>query len=71
MDARKYWTMCRLHDWYYMMSDDPAVFRDGSESEAHLLDLAWGKPELAAIYEAWAGHHYGSGPKPAEPKLED
>lgn len=71
MDARKYWTQCRLHDWFYMMSDDPGVFRDGAESEALLLNLAFKNPDLTSIYEAWCDFHYGSGPKPAEPKLED
>lgn len=71
IDARKFWTMCRLHDWFYMMSDDPGVFRNGAENEAHLMDLAWGKPDLTAIYEAWVSYHYDAGPRPAEPKMED
>lgn len=71
MTPREYWTACRLHDWHYSYSDDPGVFRNGSESEFNLLALSANNPELSAIYEAWADYHYGSGPKPAEPKLED
>lgn len=71
MDVRKYWTMCRLHDWYYKYSDDPSVFREGAESEADLLRLAWDKPDLTAMYEAWADHVFGSGPKPKEPQMEE
>lgn len=71
MDARKYWTMCRLHDWHYTISDDDAVFQAGAESEDQLMHLAWKNPELRDIFHAWREHHYRSGPKPAEPKLED
>jgi hypothetical protein len=71
MDARKFWTMCRLHDWYYRMSDDPGVYREGSEGEADLMRLAWNKPELTAIFDAWKEYHFGSGAKPEEPKMED
>lgn len=71
MDVRKYWTACRLHDWFYMMSDDPEVYRNGAESEADLLREAWNKPDLTEMYEAWKDHMFGSGPKPKEPMMED
>lgn len=71
IDARKFWTMCRLHDWFYMMSDDPEVYRDGLESEERLQELAEQSPAHAEIYAAWHDHHHGTGPVPTEPKLED
>lgn len=71
VDPRKFWTMCRLHDWFYMMSDDPEVYRNGAESEADLLRLAYAKPVLAEIYEAWREYQFNSGPKPKEPSMED
>jgi len=71
IDPRKFWTMCRLHDWWYMMSDDPGVYREGAESEADIMREAWGNPALTAIYEAWKDHVFGAGAKPVEPKMED
>ena len=71
IDARKFWTMCRLHDWHYHMSDDPEVYRDGRESEERLLELAEASPEHSTVYGAWYAYHYENGARPEEPKLED
>lgn len=71
MDARKYWTMCRLHDWLYFMSDDPGVFREGQESEDKILSAAQDNPSLQDIYNQWRDYHFNSGAKPAEPRMED
>ena len=71
IDARKFWTMCRLHDWFYMMSDDPEAYRNGLESERRLMELAIQSLDHADIYEAWRAYHFESGPKPVEPKLEE
>ena len=32
--------LCVGHDWYYAMSDDPRVYRRGTESERRINDLA-------------------------------
>ncbi len=71
MDLRKYWTACRLHDWLYMMSDDPEVYRNGAESEADLARIAAKSPAHMEMYEAWREHAFGAGARPAEPKLEE
>lgn len=71
MDARKFWTMCRLHDWFYYMSDDPGVFREGQDSEDALIRIAEQDPACNEVYEAWRKYHYDSGPKPDEPKIKD
>ena len=71
MDPRKYWTMCRTHDWFYPYSDDPGVNRDGKEARAALLTLADLKPELMDVFKAWEDHMFASGPRPPEPKMED
>lgn len=71
MDPRKFWTMCRIHDWFYMMSDDPVVYRDGFDSEKELSRIAAKSPKLTEVYEAWREHMLGTGPKPAEPKMEE
>lgn len=70
MDVRKFWTMCRIHDWYYSYSDDPGVYREGAESEADLARIAAKSPELMDMYQAWRDHMFGSAAKPEEPKLE-
>ena len=71
MDKRKYWTLCRLHDWHYMMSDDPEVYRNGADYERMLEEFAKESPEHAEVYEAWRDHHYNCGPVPKEPKMKD
>lgn len=71
MDVRKYWTMCRLHDWLYEYSDDPSVYREGYESHNELIRLANGRPEFVDMYHAWYEHAFNCGPRPAEPKMED
>lgn len=71
IDARKFWTMCRLHDWHYMMSDDPEVYRDGRDALNRLIELSEQSPEHTAIFAAWYNYHNDNGPKPDEPKLED
>jgi hypothetical protein len=71
MDVRKYWTQCRLHDWHYMRSEDPEVYRSGKESKENLLSLAHNNPALAEVFKQWWEHAYNCGPRPAEPKLED
>jgi hypothetical protein len=70
IDARKFWTMCRLHDWFYSMSDDPEAYRNGADMEERLIELARLSPAHAEIYEAWRTHHYDAGARPAEPKLD-
>jgi hypothetical protein len=70
IDVRKYWTQCRLHDWHYMMSDDPEVYRMGKDSEDYLVSLAHNDPAMAEVYKQWQDHARNCGPRPAEPKLE-
>lgn len=70
MDKRKYWTACRLHDWHWFMSDDPA-HRDEQQDVAELLGEARKtSPELERIYNEWHEFHFNCGPKPTEPRLE-
>lgn len=71
MDPRKFWTACRVHDWWFHMSDDPGVYRDGRETEDYLHHLARKDPALMEIFVAWEQYNRGTGAKPDEPKLED
>jgi hypothetical protein len=71
MTPREYWTACRLHDWHYMYSDDPGVYRAGKESLDRLQLLAHNDPALANIFRQWEENQMNCGPVPREPKLED
>lgn len=71
MDPRKFWTMCRIHDWFYHMSDDPSVYREGADRESDILAIAEKSPAHRAVYEAWRAYHFESGEKPSEPKEKD
>lgn len=71
MTPREYWTACRVHDWTYMYSDDPGVYRAGREDRERLEKMARHNPELEKIFIAWHEHHFNSGAKPDEPKLEE
>lgn len=68
MTPRKFWTMCRIHDWTYMYSDDPEVYANGVKSLNDLLRIADKGPEFEEVYNAWENYHFHCGPKPDEPK---
>lgn len=70
MTPRKFWTMCRLHDWTYMYSDDREAYRNGKEENEALINAALSNPELMAIYHAWEGYHFRCEAKPPEPKMD-
>ena len=71
MTPRQFWTACRIHDWTYMYSDDPGVYRNGKEENEALLEAAHKNPALMDMYRAWSAYHFDSAAKPEEPKLED
>lgn len=68
MTPRKFWTACRIHDWTYMYSDDPEVYRNGKEEREALLRIADKGPDFKRVYDAWHDYHFDSGAKPEEPK---
>lgn len=71
MDARKFWTMCRVHDWYYQYSDDSEVYRNGRDSEEELYRIATENPDLQTVLAQWREFHFDNGRRPDEPKLDD
>lgn len=71
MDARKFWTACRVHDWHYNMADDDGAYRAGHDHEESLRRMAEADPKLMEIFKAWESYHRDCGPRPLEPKLED
>lgn len=70
MTPREYWTACRLHDWTYMYSDDPGVYRAGREESERLLSIADTSEEHKSIYAAWHAYHFDNAAKPDEPKID-
>jgi hypothetical protein len=71
MTPRQYWTACRLHDWFYIYSDDPGVYRAGREDQLRIEAMARKDPALKKILDAWHQYHFGCGPVPTEPKIDD
>lgn len=71
MTPRQYWTACRLHDWFYMYSDDPGVYRAGREDQLRIEVMARQDPALKKIFDAWHRHRFDCGPVPTEPKIND
>ena len=71
MDARKFWTACRVHDWHYQMTDDPGAYALGAQAHQELVNTAYSHADLTAIFEAWRDHHFNAGARPAEPKMEE
>lgn len=71
IDPRKYWTMCRMHDWFYMMAEDPGAYRDGRDNEYELRSMGESDPRLMEIFTQWEDHFRNCGARPDEPKLEE
>lgn len=71
MTPRQFWTLCRVHDWFYTYSDDDEVYRAGRDERAYLDTAASQNPALAEILRRWEEYNYNCGEKPAEPALED
>lgn len=71
MDPRKFWTICRLHDWFYPYSDDPGAYREGKEEQERLFGIAQTDPALMTVFRQWESHMWDAGPRPDEPKMEE
>jgi hypothetical protein len=55
MSLEEYKKLLEAHDWYYMMSDDNRVYREGTTAEANLKAKALGSDEFKRAYnEAYA-----------------
>lgn len=66
----EYWDQLSAHDWWYMMSDDPGVYRRGSAEESRLKGIRRQSPSHDALFtemEAW-GRSLGSAGKPPRPE---
>ena len=49
----KFEQMLRSHDWYYMMSDDPSVYRKGEKRWKELEDMALLLAGITTAQELW------------------
>lgn len=63
----EYYDMLARHDWTYMMSDDPNVYKRGSASESRIKSILKESPEHQALIEAYRNFAWGRGPKPEKP----
>jgi hypothetical protein len=68
----QYWVMLNNHDWYYNYSDDPSVWRRGSNNEAKMVGTSKQSPEHEALYKGFVAHHFSGDPWKTEkqPKPE-
>lgn len=62
-----YYDQLARHDWTYMMSDDPSVYKRGSSSESAIKTTAKQSPEHQALFDAYSAFAWGRGPKPKRP----
>ena len=46
--------MCRRHDWYYGMSDDPSVWRSGKMQSDAMQAMMRSYPSLREIYREYS-----------------
>ena len=75
MDAKEFWDACDKFDWFYEMSDDGRVWRNGETARAKLLTFAPPGSTNLAIWNGFVKHHYSGEPwgtakepKPERPK---
>lgn len=62
------WDRLRGLDWWYMMSDDPGVYKRGSAAESEVRAAANGLGEAGkALYAAWEEHVKRGGPEVPRP----
>lgn len=76
MEEQQFYDLCAKHDWYYQMSDDARVYKNGERERHQLVSNAMNNPPFKAIYEAWCNHMYSGAdwgtekkPKPVRPEL--
>jgi hypothetical protein len=61
-DLQQFYDKCQGFDWFYEMSDDGRVWRNGVAAHAALKAEADSSPEKLAIYGAWKAHIYSGVP---------
>lgn len=74
MTPQKFWDACNQFDWYYEMSDDARVWREGEAAKAKLLTYAPAGSRNREIWDAFVLHYYSGSawgsekqPKPERP----
>lgn len=50
MSIEEFKTLLKQHDWFYMYSDDPKVFRRGKAERIKIEEACSGNAELVALY---------------------
>ena len=63
-----FWDMLDRHDWWYMMSDDPNVYKRGQQATIRLRQIGGQSPEHKKLIDAYEAALRGGGEKPPRPK---
>lgn len=72
----EYFEMLKNHDWYFEMSDDQSVWKEGSEYHQHLLNIANEKQaDYKRMFDAFEQAYFSGEPwgtaKVEIPRLND
>jgi len=57
-NLQDFYDRCENFDWFYEMSDDGRVYRDGVAAHAKLKAEAVSDAEKMVIYVAWKDHYF-------------
>lgn len=56
MTRTEFFKACRNFDWFYVMSDDSRVYRQGREAEDKMKQEAAHDTVKANMFQAWNAH---------------
>lgn len=54
---KEYEQMLKSHDWYYMMSDDPQVYKKGCYKQSELKEIAETNSNFKAMFDIYKNKH--------------
>lgn len=61
MSEEDYLKLLKAHDWTYHYSDDPSVWKKGTQTSQTLMSLAKNNANLEVMYRNYiARHHFNS-----------
>lgn len=58
----QYWELLNRHDWYYEMSDDIRVDRNGGTSYRNIVVISQQSPEHTKMFAAFESHYFSGKP---------
>ena len=71
MTKEEYYERLSTHDWFYYMSDDYSVYKNGRVNQSELYSIAETDDELMGMYNEWLEWCNGTyrGERPDRPTL--